>query len=140
MRSIFDERPTGKRTDLGFPDRRSRIRYPIALPLRYQSILSNLHYGTFYLAKTVDFASQGFLVSTDELLPEVGTRIRARVDWPVPLDGKMPLQFIVTGRVVRVAGKRFGVSFDTHELCTLKKAPGSILDVVRRQHAGSVLE
>jgi hypothetical protein len=140
MRSISDERHVGKRTDLGFPDRRSRIRYPVVLPLRYQSILANLHYGSFFSGKTVDFASQGFLVSTDQRMPEVGSRIRARVDWPVPLDGKLPLQFIVTGRVVRVAGKRFGVSFDTHELCTLKKAPGSILDVVRRRHAGSTGE
>jgi len=137
-RELSGQPALGKRADLGFPDRRSRIRYPVALPLRYQSILANLHYGAFCSGKTVDFASQGFLVSTDELVPMVGSKIRARVDWPVALDGILPLQFIVTGCVVRISGNRFGVSFDRHELCTLKKEPSSVLDQVRRRHAGTV--
>jgi len=136
-RESSKQRSGRKRSDLGFPDRRHKIRYPVELPLRYQTILSNLHYGEFHSGNTVDFASHGFLVSTDQPVPVLGTRIRARVDWPVRLDGKLPLQFIVTGSVVRIDGKRFGVSFDRHELCTLKKEPGSILDVLRRRNAGS---
>ena len=116
-----------KPDDPGLPDRRARTRYPIALPVRYQVILANLHYGAFCWGKTVDFASRGFLIAADETPPPVGTRIRASADWPVPLDGTLPLQFVITGSVVHVCGKNFGVSFDSHDLRTLKKAPGTIL-------------
>jgi len=96
--------------------------------VRFQTVLSNLHYGASCCGKTVDFASRGFLIAADETAPQVGSRIRASVDWPVPLDGTLPLQFVVTGYVVHADGKKFGVSFDSHDLRTLRKAAGSIRD------------
>jgi hypothetical protein len=125
-----------RRTDLGFPDRRHRIRYPLVLPLRYQTMLPNLHYGAFQLGRTVDFASHGFLVWTDDPVPMMGARIRLRVEWPIALDGKLPLQFIVTGRVVRIGEKGFAVTFDRHEFRTMKRAQESILDVALRRQVG----
>lgn len=99
--------------------------------MRYQTILSNLHYGASCWGKTVDFASRGFLIAADETAPPIGTRIRASVDWPVALDGTLPLQFVITGHVVHTAGKNFGVSFDSHDLRTLKKAAGAIFGQAR---------
>jgi len=57
----------------------------------------------------------------------MGSRIRLSVDWPVALDGKLPLQFIVTGHVVRIAENHFGVLFHHHEFCIMKKLPESVL-------------
>ena len=130
---LVDRRGVVERADLGFPERRNKIRYPLALSLRYQAILPNLHYGPFERGRTVNFASHSFLVSTDKLVPMMGASIRVRVDWPVALDGKLPLQFIVTGRVARIAGNNFAVVFNRHEFRVVKKAPESIVLAFRRQ-------
>jgi hypothetical protein len=132
----FDRR-SARRSDLGFPDRRHRIRFPLALPLRYQAALPNLQYGPFQRGQTVNFASHSFLVSTDDQLPMMGARIRLRVDWPVALDGKLPLQFIVAGRVARIAGNNFAVVFDRHEFRTVKKTPESIAHSALSRQVGS---
>lgn len=134
---LADPRAAERTTDLGLPERRRRTRYPVVLLLRFQTLVSNLHYGAAQSGHTVDFASQGFLVSTDEPMPTIGSKIRARVDWPVALDGKLPLQFVVTGHVVRVGEKCFGVSFERHELCTVKRGQGNSADQIRWRQADS---
>jgi hypothetical protein len=134
---FVDRRDVVKRTDLGFPDRRNKIRYPLELSLRYQAILPNLHYGPFERGRTVNFASHSFLVSTDALVPMMGAKVRVRVDWPVALDGKLPLQFIVAGRVARIAGNNFAVVFNRHEFRVMKKAPEFIFNQAFRRQLGS---
>jgi hypothetical protein len=87
--------------------------------------------------ETVDFSSHGFLVATmPEFVPVEGTRVRAVVEWPVLLNGTAPLQFVVSGRVVRSEITRFAVSFDRHEFRTMKRKPGSVLSDQTRREVG----
>jgi hypothetical protein len=113
-------------------DRRARIRYPIKLRVQYQTLRKI--YGPLGIGETVDFSSRGFLVTaTPEAVPIEGARVRAVVEWPVLLNGTAPLQFVVSGRVVRSEMARFAVSFDRHEFRTMKRKPGSVLSDQRRE-------
>jgi hypothetical protein len=87
--------------------------------------------------ETIDFSSRGFLVTTlPEAVPIEGVRVRAVVEWPVLLNGTAPLQFVVSGRVVRSEITRFAVSFDRHEFRTMKRKPGSVLTDQNRREVG----
>ena len=113
-------------------DRRARIRYPIRLRVQYQTLRKI--YGPVGTGETIDFSSHGFLVTTlPEGVPAEGARVRAVVEWPVLLNGTAPLQFVVSGRVVRSEVTRFAVSFERHEFRTMKRKPGSVLSDQNRQ-------
>lgn len=114
-------------------DRRARIRYPIKLKVQYQTLRKI--YGAVGTGETLDFSSRGFLVAAvPEAVPTEGARVRAVVEWPVLLNGTAPLQFVVSGRVVRSEIARFAVSFDRHEFRTMKRKPNSVLaDQTRRE-------
>jgi hypothetical protein len=89
------------------------------------------------MGETIDFSSCGFLVSTgSEAVPNEGSRVRAVVEWPVLLNGTAPLQFVVSGRVVRADTGRFAVSFDRHEFRTMKRKPGGFFSGRDRREAG----
>jgi hypothetical protein len=116
-------------------DRRARIRYPIRLRVQYQTLRKI--YGPMGTGETVDFSSHGFLVTTaPEAIPVEGTRVRAVVEWPVLLNGTAPLQFVVSGRVVRSEISKFAVSFDRHEFRTMKRKPSSAIPDQTRREVG----
>ncbi|HLX42456.1 MAG TPA: PilZ domain-containing protein [Bryobacteraceae bacterium] len=116
-------------------DRRARIRYPLKLRVQYQTLRKI--YGAVGTGETIDFSSRGFMVATmPEAVPTEGARVRAVVEWPVLLNGTAPLQFVVSGRVVRSEITRFAVSFDRHEFRTMKRKPTSALSDQTRREVG----
>jgi hypothetical protein len=116
-------------------DRRSRIRYPLKLRVQYQTLRKI--YGAVGIGETVDFSSRGFMVATlPDAVPAEGARVRAVVEWPVLLNGTAPLQFVVSGRVVRSEITRFAVSFDRHEFRTMKRKPTAVLNDQTRREVG----
>jgi hypothetical protein len=80
-------------------DRRKFRRYPIErdVVIRIAGSNGDRHTG---VGRTVNMSSQGMLVATDLELDE-GSSVELAVDWPVALNGDCPLNFMVSGSVVR---------------------------------------
>ena len=113
-------------------ERRSRLRYPIKLKVRYRSKFRGAQIDG--VGQTVDVSSRGFLVTAqDEGIVSVGSNFEAAVEWPVMLNGTIPLELVVLGRVVRSETPRFAVSLTRYEFRTMKRGPGSVTsDPIRR--------
>ncbi len=101
-------------------ERRSKSRYPLELSVRFRLIS-----GTFLLSgagRTINLSAGGLLVVTQDLaaLDEIGAgaRLEISVEWPVPLNGTIPLQFLAVGRVVRRGVIDFAAVFERHQFRT----------------------
>jgi hypothetical protein len=114
-------------------ERRSKIRYPIRLSVRYRGL--GRMGGVVGVGHTLDLSSSGILVESRQQRVSVGSRLEVSVDWPIMLDGTSPLQVVVRGRVVRSERFRFAVSFQGHQFRTMKRAPGSFSPTFPRQHS-----
>jgi hypothetical protein len=99
-------------------DRRSDRRYDIARELRWKVIRRRrvLDAGT---GTTLDLSSGGILFETDRQLP-TGLNVELSISWPVLLHNVAPLQLVVTGRIVRAAGRRTAIRMMQHEFRTAK--------------------
>jgi hypothetical protein len=94
-------------------DRRSRIRFPMALGARYAVFGRNRLEGT---SRTVNISSHGVLMtSAHEISPD--TSITIVIEWPV-LIGNARLALHIHGTVVRSDPGLVGVRFWRHELRT----------------------
>jgi hypothetical protein len=111
--------PEDTNTDKIAGDRRSDRRYDIALDLRWKVIRRRrvLDAGT---GTTLDLSSGGILFETDRQLP-TGLNVELSISWPVLLHNVAPLQLVVTGRIVRAAGRRTAVRMMQHEFRTAKQ-------------------
>jgi PilZ domain-containing protein len=74
--------------------RRTRMRFPVALPVEYALN------GSSHRSTSRNLSSGGIFIDTDATMP-VGQRIRLSIDWPVSLDGRCGLRLIIMGMVVR---------------------------------------
>ena len=105
-------------------ERRSKFRYPLDLGVRFR-LLSNerLLVG---LGRTVNVSAGGLLVvskdleSRDEVRP--GARMELSIEWPVLLDGRIGLQLIGIGAIVRRGEFDFAAKFERHEFRTVKSS------------------
>jgi hypothetical protein len=97
-------------------DRRSDRRYDITLELRWKLIRRRrvLDAGT---GTTLDLSSGGILFESERQLPAGGS-VELSISWPVLLHNVAPLQLVVTGRVVRAAGRRAAIRMVQHEFRT----------------------
>lgn len=77
-------------TQLG---RRSRMRFPVVLPLEYT------HNGSRHRGVTRNLSSSGIFIAEAEL--PLGRRILVSINWPVPFDTGCRLCLRVMGTVVR---------------------------------------
>jgi hypothetical protein len=89
-------------------DRRSRVRFPLDLAFSCRTLERRVRYGA---GRTVNISSAGILVeSPDTFAP--GTSVELTAEWPVRLQGWIPLQLVVTGSVVRCELCRFAMTAD----------------------------
>jgi len=101
-----------------FTERRSAVRYPIMLNVRYQTVRKrSKHYG---IGRTLDISSRGFSIAAEHDIP-VGARVEVAVEWPALLDGAIELLLVATGRVVRARDRSFALEFSQHEFRTTKR-------------------
>jgi hypothetical protein len=75
--------------------------------------------------RTVNISSTGALVSTQQPI-SVGAQVALFVDWPILLDGTVPLQFFTVGEVVRSDAGVFALSFKRYHFRTARKQPKSV--------------
>ena len=102
-------------------ERRLHTRYKIALELTYL-ILSGSRRGELGKARTIDVSSVGVRFAAERPLAP-GLSVELAVDWPTLLDGRVPLQLIADGSVLRVDGYDAVVKVERHVFKTRKAAP-----------------
>ena len=105
-------------------ERRIKSRYPLDLSVRFRFLYSEcLRSG---VGRTVNLGAGGLLIaspdfeSCDEL--RAGAWVEIGIEWPVLLDGRIPLQLFGVGRVVRRGNMDFAVKFFRHEFRTMKRS------------------
>jgi hypothetical protein len=64
--------------------------------------------------------SGGALVACPHEL-RADTRIELNIEWPSQLDGRVPLQLFVVGRVARCEASRFAVTLVRHQFRTARQ-------------------
>ena len=113
----------------GGVERRSRTRYPLALGAKYQILGRERR--TVGTGHTRDISSRGFYVETqDRRNMRVGIRLQTLIAWPTLLEGTIPLQLIVVGRVVRLDNSGFAIAMERHTFHTQTRA-GRVPRVLR---------
>jgi len=99
-------------------ERRSKIRYPISLNVKYRTVgRSNRISG---VGRTMNMSSGGLLIIADQRT-QLGTRIELNIEWPSMLDGQIPLQLVAVGRVVRCLESGFALSFTQYQFRTMSR-------------------
>ena len=99
-------------------DRRSKVRFPLDLPVRYQTLGRSASAGKGWV---VNMSSGGLLVAYQQEVP-VGSRMELNIEWPSMLDGRIPLQLVTLGRVVRCETSTFAVALARPQFRTVSRA------------------
>ena len=106
-------------------ERRSKARYPVTLAVRYRTVGRN--HRVDGIGHTLNMSSGGLLVSCDQEV-SAGSRMEVNVEWPLLLNGKVPLQLVASGRVVRCGGSTFAVSFAQYQFRTMGRVLKTVGD------------
>jgi hypothetical protein len=98
-------------------ERRSKTRFYLDLPVRYRT-LGREPAGDEGRVRNI--SSGGLLVAHPSPLC-VGARMELRIEWPSLLEGKIRLQLVAIGRVVRSEAFAFAVMFSRYQFKTAPK-------------------
>jgi hypothetical protein len=90
-------------------ERRSRVRFPLGLQVRCRTLERGSSFAG--VGRVVNMSSGGVLVACQHNL-SAGTRMELNVEWPSLLDGRIPLQLVMVGRIVRSTLSGFAVVSD----------------------------
>jgi PilZ domain-containing protein len=101
-------------------ERRLKFRYPLELSVRFRCCSRESRISGDGLV--VNMSSGGVLVHSHHQIMQ-GAIVEVSIEWPSLLDGRIPLQLVATGRVLRSGLSHFAASFDKHEFRTLKRLP-----------------
>ena len=88
-------------------DRRACRRYPIDLTAHYEIGTPSKQFPGGR-ARVINISSNGLLIQPQNPLA-AGGKIRLRIDWPVRLNGLVPLALHIEGRMIRNDGAHVGV-------------------------------
>ena len=91
--------------------------YPLKLGLRYW--VTDSAERLCGVGETFLVSVSTFRISVAERLP-VGDQIRLAVEWPVRLDGNVPLQLIVAGRIIESGPCEAVISVSRYEFHTAR--------------------
>ena len=84
-------------------ERRSRLRFPFQLRVSFRTIGQS--YPVAGMGRVVNISSNGVLIAYQHEI-SAGTPVELNINWPARLDGRIPLQLVAIGTVVR--GELFG--------------------------------
>jgi hypothetical protein len=98
-------------------ERRLKFRYPIDLRVGFRYF----SHGTRISGegRAVNIGSRGILVDSLHQIAD-GALVEMSIEWPCVLHGRIPLQLVAVGRVLRRGTSQFAVSFERHEFRTMK--------------------
>ena len=91
-----------------------RIRYPIALPVRYESQADG---GLTGFGRTLEIATKMVTFASDQDL-RVGLKVRLAIHWPAKLQDGTSLNLSMVGRIERCARGEIDVAVSRHEFRT----------------------
>jgi hypothetical protein len=104
-------------------EQRATVRFPLDLRVRFRSISGSLFSGT---GRAVNVSCGGVLVVSTHIVSQhgisVGVHLEMSIEWPLLLDGRIPLQPFAAGRIVRCRPFEFAVSFDRYQFRTMKRS------------------
>ena len=109
-----------------FIERRSKARYPVKLTVRYRTVGRNQHVNG--VGQTLNMSSGGLLVSAQQEV-SAGLRLEVNVEWPLLLDGTVPLQLVAHGKVVRCGDSMFAISFAQYQFRTMGRILKAVQDL-----------
>jgi hypothetical protein len=99
-------------------ERRSKVRFPLELQVRYRSLARRCPAaGT---GVVMNMSRSGVLISSEQGISE-GVRVELNIEWPSLLDGRVPLQVVTVGRVVRCEPSSFAVVLARYQFRTTRK-------------------
>ncbi len=98
-------------------ERRLKYRYPLDSSVRFRADHRKDPFSGTGLV--LNMSSGGILVATREPVIE-GALLEMSIEWPSLLDGKVSLQLIAMGRVLRRGTSSFAAAFESYEFRTLK--------------------
>jgi hypothetical protein len=99
-------------------DRRSKVRFPLELPVRYRTLGRE---GPFAgVGSVVNLSSGGVLVAHQHEI-RAGARMELNIEWPFLLNGQVPLQLVLLGRVVRCETSSFAVELGRYHFRTARR-------------------
>jgi hypothetical protein len=101
-------------------ERRAHARFPLTWLVRY-TVSRHPEPGW---GRTIDLSKAGLRFIADKPL-EPGLRLHVAIDWPVLLDGGVPLQLCVSGVVVWTRGTETAVRLQHHVFRTRRAQPTS---------------
>ena len=91
-----------------------RVRYPIALPLRYESQADG---GVTGFGRTLAITTKTVTFASDQDL-RVGLKVRLAIFWPAKLQDGSSLNLSMVGRIERCARGEIDVAVSRHEFRT----------------------
>jgi hypothetical protein len=102
-------------------DRRARVRYPIEMPFSYRTLDRTFRRG---VGRILNISSRGILAEcTDKLSAD--TSVELTIEWPLRLDGAIPLHLVIAGTIVRCEKSRFAVAASQHRLLRADRHPAA---------------
>src|SRR6202034_4519468 len=90
-------------------ERRQKFRYPLEFSVRFR--LSSVGYSSLGSGVVVNMSSGGILVASKHQIIE-GALVEMRIEWPCALHGRIPLQLVAIGRVLRGGPAQFAAKFE----------------------------
>jgi len=104
-------------------ERRFKLRYSLDLNVRFRCLSGPFFSGA---GQTLNLSSGGVLVVPEQPVSQnelsVGALVEMRIEWPSLLNGKVPLQLIAVGRVVRRRAAGFAATFERYKFRTAKSS------------------
>ena len=116
-------------TSLDPSDAHKRRVYPIERNVSYRCVRGK-KVCAMGSGRSVEIGSRELTFTTQDAV-ELGQRVEAAVNWPVPLAGNCPIRLIVMGHVVRIVEGCVSVSIDRHEFRTRDAIPSSTTPLAR---------
>jgi hypothetical protein len=99
-------------------ERRSGIRYPLQLGVRYRT--HDRRRSVMGVGETLNVSSSGVLVVSQHDV-WAGARLEMTLDWPYQLDEAIPLQLVLGVRVVRYTKSAFAGAIVQYQFRTMRR-------------------
>jgi hypothetical protein len=103
-------------------DRRLKPRYPVQMEVRFRAL--NQGRDVSGVGTTIDMSSEGLLISA-QCPVRSGMRVEIILEWPLALEGSVPLQLVILGKVVRQNQSGFAIEFRRYQFRTKRRRASS---------------
>jgi hypothetical protein len=123
MNGMYQLKAAKRRRDrwaaAGTSERRRHTRFNFALEMSYSVFegIDGTPLGETRTSQTIDLSSSGLRFMAARPLP-IGLHLQVNINWPVRLDGRIPLQLIANGTVVRSFGRETAIKLQSYEFKT----------------------